>query len=78
MISDKVAIFYFSDFTNNKETYGGGRMLEMDLPNEMKVGTIITLDFNFSTQPLCARSPAYNCGIAPLKLDFKVEAGERL
>ncbi|WP_299889284.1 DUF1684 domain-containing protein [uncultured Lacinutrix sp.] len=63
----------FSDATNGEETYGGGRYMDLRIPN---VDTI-ELDFNKAYNPYCAYNPKYSCPIVPLEnsLDVRVEAG---
>ena len=65
----------FRDATTGIETYGAGRFLELDDPED----TIFVLDFNRAFNPLCNYSPAYNCAIPPRenRLDVAVRAGER-
>lgn len=66
----------FKDSTNGKETYGGGRYIDLKLPKSGKV----ILNFNNAYNPNCAYgSERYNCPIPPkenfLKVDIK--AGEK-
>ena len=64
----------FRDETNEKETYGGGKYLDLRIP---KNGEII-IDFNQSYQPYCAYNAYdYNCPIVPKEnfLPVKIEAG---
>jgi uncharacterized protein (DUF1684 family) len=66
----------FTDFTNGVSTYGGGRYLEVALPQNDS----IIIDFNRAYQPYCAYNETYSCPV-PLRanrLFFEVEAGERL
>ena len=65
----------FKDSTNSKETYGGGRFLEIPDP---KAETFV-LDFNRCFNPLCNYSPAYNCPLPPMEniLDVPVRVGEQ-
>jgi uncharacterized protein (DUF1684 family) len=67
--------FVFGDTTNNKETYGAGRFLEADLPQNGK----IILDFNKAYNPLCAYNHQFLCPIAPRenRLSIRIRAGER-
>jgi uncharacterized protein (DUF1684 family) len=67
----------FYDATNGKETYPGGRYLDLDLQED---GTI-ELDFNYAYNPLCDYNPErYNCTLPPERntLPFQVRAGEKL
>lgn len=63
----------FTDVTNGKESYGGGRYLDFNI----KEMDNVVIDFNRSYNPYCAYNPKYSCPIPPLEndLDFKVEAG---
>jgi uncharacterized protein (DUF1684 family) len=66
----------FTDQTNGKETYKGGRFLDLHLtPNSKE----IEIDFNYAYNPYCAYNHDYNCPIPPPQnhLNFKVEAGEK-
>jgi uncharacterized protein len=68
----------YKDLTNAKETYGGGRYLEMwetDIQNNK-----VVLDFNKSYNPYCAYSDGYNCPVPPSEnhLKIKIEAGEKI
>lgn len=64
----------FRDETNGKETYGGGKYMDLKIPK----GDEIILDFNLSYQPYCAYNAFdYNCPIVPEnnKLPMRIEAG---
>lgn len=64
----------FRDATNNKETYGGGKYLDLKVPS----GNTIVLDFNMSYHPYCAYNAFdYNCPIVPEenKLPIEIRAG---
>jgi len=64
----------FRDETNEKETYGGGKYMDLKIPK----GNEIILDFNRSYQPFCAYNAFdYNCPIVPAenKLPVRIEAG---
>jgi uncharacterized protein (DUF1684 family) len=66
----------FFDATNGKETYAGGRYLDLEIGPE---GMVI-LDFNFAYNPLCDYNPdKYNCTLPPAEntLPFPVRAGEK-
>ena len=63
-------------------TYGGGRYL-YDTIKGADLGvdeTSIVLDFNYAYHPSCAYDERWSCPLAPAenRLDFAVEAGERL
>ncbi|NIF07181.1 DUF1684 domain-containing protein [Chryseobacterium sp. Tr-659] len=64
----------FRDATNEKETYGGGKYMDLKIPK----GNTILLDFNQSYQPYCAYNAYdYNCPIVPEenKLPVEIRAG---
>ncbi|MCF8715117.1 DUF1684 domain-containing protein [Joostella atrarenae] len=63
----------FSDKTNGKETYGGGRYLDLRIPE----GDSITIDFNKAYNPYCAYNKKFSCPIVPEEntLDIAVTAG---
>ncbi len=63
----------FTDLTNGETTYGGGRYIDLRIPE----GEMIVIDFNKAYNPYCAYSHKYSCPIPPPEnfLDLKVEAG---
>lgn len=67
----------FKDMTNGKETYGGGRY--MNLSTEDIADGKIELDFNKTYNPWCAYSDGYNCPIPPFENHMKISihAGEK-
>ncbi len=73
--NDSMLFVPFKDKTNGKETYEGGRYL--DVPYEK--GKPIILDFNYAYNPYCAYNPNYICKIPPKEnsLPFAVRAGEK-
>ncbi len=68
----------FNDLTNKKETYGGGRFL--DIPISDVSGNKIILDFNLAYHPYCAYNHTYICPIPPKenKIESEIKVGERL
>lgn len=66
----------FNDITNGKESYAGGRYMDLRLPK----GNTIVLDFNKTYHPLCAYNPKYSCPIPPQEnnLPIRIEAGVQL
>jgi uncharacterized protein (DUF1684 family) len=66
----------FNDPTNNVETYGGGRYLDIDIhPDGMA-----TVDFNLAANPFCVYNAYdFNCAIPPAsnRLTFPIRAGEK-
>lgn len=63
----------FADLTNGEETYGGGRYLDLAIPD----GETIVLDFNKAYNPYCAYNPKYSCPLVPKqnRLDIEILAG---
>jgi hypothetical protein len=59
----------FSDKTCGKESYIGGRYIDLKIPN----GKTITIDFNQSYNPYCAYNHKYSCPIVPLENDLNIE-----
>jgi uncharacterized protein len=72
----------FADATTGVSTYGGGRYLYDTIKGaDLGVGeTSIVLDFNYAYHPSCAYDERWSCPLSPPenRLDFTVEAGERL
>jgi uncharacterized protein (DUF1684 family) len=77
LVEDKDYVDYlflpFSDQTNGNETYGGGRYLDLRIPE----GNTLVLDFNQAYNPYCAYNPKYSCPIVPKvnTLETKILAG---
>jgi len=67
----------FRDGTNGKETYGGGRYFDCEIP---LTGNPVLLDFNKAYNPYCAYNPRFSCVIPPEKnrLKIGIEAGEKV
>lgn len=65
----------FKDKTSPDESYGGGRFLDLDIPQ----GDSIAIDFNKAYNPYCAYNYKYSCPIPPPEnhLSVRVEAGEK-
>ncbi len=66
----------FGDRTNGQETYGGGRFLEVDAPDELGRTFI---DFNRAYNPPCVFTPFATCPLPPAqnRLTVRIEAGEK-
>ncbi len=68
----------FKDLTNNVDTYGGGRYIDL------RIGEIVDnqvlIDFNKAYNPYCAFSEGYNCPVPPFEnhLELVIEAGEKM
>lgn len=65
----------FGDATNGRETYGGGRFLEIPAP----IGGRTTIDLNRAFNPPCAFTAFATCPMPPAanRLERRIEAGER-
>lgn len=63
----------FKDLTNGTESYGGGRYLDLNIPE----GDTIIIDFNKAYNPYCAYSSRYSCPIPPKanKIKLPIRAG---
>lgn len=65
----------FADDTSGKETYGGGRFLDVRRDGQNS----LTIDFNLVYNPYCAYNPDYACPIPPKEnlLKIPIRAGEK-
>lgn len=65
----------FADETSGKETYGGGRFLNVRQDSKNS----ITIDFNLAYNPYCAYNPDYACPLPPKEnlMTIAIEAGEK-
>jgi hypothetical protein len=63
----------FTDLTNGEETYGGGRYMDLRIPN----GNRITIDFNKAYNPYCVYNKKYSCPLVPAvnHLDTRILVG---
>ncbi|WP_425076938.1 DUF1684 domain-containing protein [Psychroserpens sp. S379A] len=63
----------FLDDTNGDESYGGGRYIDLRIPE----GDTIEIDFNKAYNPYCAYNEKYSCPIVPRAnyLALRIEAG---
>ena len=66
----------FRDATSGKETYGGGRYLDL----EPRADDVYEIDLNRAYHPYCAYDDAWACVLPPPenRLAARVEAGEKL
>lgn len=66
----------FLDETNGETSYGGGRYIDLRIPE----GNEINIDFNSAYNPLCAYNEKYSCPIVPRQnyLKTKIEAGVKM
>ncbi len=51
----------YKDLTNGNESYGGGKFLDLKIPE----GETIIIDFNKAYNPYCAYNHRYSCPIPP-------------
>lgn len=63
----------FKDHSNGITSYGGGRYIDIKIPE----GKIVELDFNLSYNPYCAYNDRYSCPIPPEEnhLETEIKAG---
>lgn len=63
----------FRDNTNSHETYGGGRFIDLTIPDDEQ----LIVDFNKAYNPYCAYSTKYSCPITPNEnfLNTEIKAG---
>lgn len=63
----------FTDLTNGEETYGGGRYMDLRIPED----NVITLDFNKAYNPYCVYNKKYSCPLVPAvnHLPLRILAG---
>ncbi|CAN1513828.1 COG3358 Uncharacterized conserved protein [Flavobacteriaceae bacterium] len=59
----------FSDLTSGKESYIGGKYIDLKIPT----GDAIAIDFNLSYNPYCAYNYKYSCPKVPLENDLAIE-----
>lgn len=66
----------FIDDTNGEESYGGGRYIDMRIPE----GNTVVIDFNSAYNPYCVYNEKYSCPIVPREnyLDTEVRAGVKV
>ncbi|ERJ05287.1 hypothetical protein HLRTI_002729 [Halorhabdus tiamatea SARL4B] len=69
----------FRDETNDEETYGAGRYLDLEPDRHQTADGTWILDLNQAYNPTCAYNEAYECPLIPMEnwLDVPVEAGEK-
>ena len=63
----------FMDLTNGEETYGGGRYLNLKIPED----NTLVIDFNRAYNPYCVYNKKYSCPLVPRQnfMNTKVMAG---
>lgn len=72
-INEDFLFLPFLDNTNGEESYGGGRYLNLKIPE----GDTIEIDFNKAYNPYCVYNEKYSCPIVPREnyLDLAIRAG---
>jgi hypothetical protein len=60
----------FKDTTNGTSSYGGGRYIDLEIPEEGS--KTIVIDFNKSYNPYCAYNYKYSCPIPPSENNLPV------
>ncbi|MCC9042426.1 DUF1684 domain-containing protein [Myroides sp. M-43] len=63
----------FTDLTSGVTSYGGGRYLDLQIPD----GDSITINFNLAYNPYCVYNPKFSCPIPPEQnfIDAEINAG---
>jgi uncharacterized protein (DUF1684 family) len=66
----------FTDLSNGKTTYGGGRYLDVPYAPQ---STKCKVDFNYAYAPVCAHIHDYSCPVVPAQnhIDTEIVAGEK-
>ncbi len=59
----------FKDLSCAKESYGGGRFLDLQIPTD----STLIVDFNLAYNPYCAYNHKYSCPIVPSENSLNVE-----
>lgn len=69
----------FRDETNDEETYGAGRYIDLMEEHHRTPNGRWILDFNMAYNPTCAFNEAYECPLIPMEnwLEIPIEAGEK-
>lgn len=75
--TDSTLFVPFTDRTNGRGSYGGGRYLDVETPGRRDKQ--VTLDFNRAYNPYCAYGTNFSCPMPPKEnwLSFDVPAGEK-
>ena len=75
--TDSTLFVPFTDLTNGRDTYGGGRYLDVPVPK--RDAETVELDFNRAYSPYCAYNNAYSCPVPPAdnRLTVPIPAGEK-
>ncbi|KAA3625042.1 MAG: DUF1684 domain-containing protein [Bacteroidetes bacterium] len=62
----------FTDETNGVETYGGGRYIDLRIPDQENPNSML-IDFNETYNPYCAYNDIYSCPIPPVDNHLRIE-----
>jgi uncharacterized protein (DUF1684 family) len=76
-VGERTKLFVaFNDLTSGKDTYGGGRFMDLD----RNATGIYEVDFNRAYFPYCYYNPTFECPLPPKenRLTMPITAGERL
>ncbi|GAB2957249.1 DUF1684 domain-containing protein [Hymenobacter coalescens] len=75
--TDKTLFVPFTDKTNGRGSYGGGRYLDVETPGENDQQVV--LDFNRTYNPYCAYGTNFSCPMPPKEnwLAIEVPVGEK-
>ncbi len=73
----EIFLLPFRDLTSGKETYGGGRFI--NIPKDKLKGDKIEIDFNNAHNFYCAYNESFICPIPPKEnfIDAEIRAGEK-
>lgn len=74
---DEYFLFPFRDLTSGKETYGGGRFI--NIPKDKLKGDKLEIDFNNAHNFYCAYNESFICPIPPKEnlINTEIKAGEK-
>ena len=61
----------FNDASNSKTTYGGGRFIDLEIPE--KGSKTIIIDFNKAYNPYCAYNHKFSCPIPPAENNLPID-----
>ncbi len=61
----------FNDLSNGEKSYGGGRFIDIEIPNDNN--KTIVIDFNKAYNPYCAYNDRYSCPVPPSENYLNVE-----
>jgi uncharacterized protein (DUF1684 family) len=74
-VDDDYLFIPFKDKTSGKESYGGGRYIDLEPSNE----GLYRIDFNLAYLPYCAFNDGYSCTLVPPEnfLEVPIHAGQK-